>query len=282
MFLFHDLVVLFHTFLEQQSDWNQKKWHITAKTAGSPCLCHLKHLLSILSGAQQALTHSLFLTTNKTMWRIWEAQIVSSFVSSCFNHLNGSHHRSHKAPNCSIIKFSQFNTMFVYYLFMFISYIHGTIIYVFRRVSQDISALKVRCFVGVRSRSAQKVPPGPKAKHFAAPLHGRKGWKVGRLEGEAVTWHLWNGPSSVQSSGSGWVRLLKDRTSLEVKTSSFFSLILRNGMQNWKLATWPCQVGHIGITTRISSSAALNLRHTSSSAKDGPAALSSWESQVMF
>lgn len=49
-----------------------------------------------------------------------------------------------------------------------------------------------------------------------------------------------------------------------------------------KVATWPCQVGHIGITTRISSSAALNLRHTSSSAKDGPAALSSWESQVMF
>ena len=47
---------------------------------------------------------------------------MSSFVSSCFNHLNGSHRRSHKAPNCSIIKFSQFNTMFVYYVFML--YIH--------------------------------------------------------------------------------------------------------------------------------------------------------------
>ena len=118
---------------------------------------------------------------------------MSSFVSSCFNHLNGSHHRSHKAPNCSIIKFGQFNTMFVHYLFML--YIHT------RHDHTCIpEGLTGRCFVGVRSRSAQKVPPGPKAKHFAAPLHGRKGWKVGRLEGEAVhdtseTVHL---PSKVQ------------------------------------------------------------------------------------
>lgn len=202
------------------------KFDIMAKTAGSPCLCHLKHLLSTLSGAQQALTHSLFLTTNKTMWRIWEAQIVSSFVSSCFNHLNGSHRRSHIAPNCSIIYiyiFSQFNTMFVYYVFMLNKYTYTARSYMYSGGSHRTSPLS-------KSDALLAFAPGLHRRSLLVPKRSTlllrcTGAKVGRLEGWKVgrrscTWHLWNGPSSVQSSGSGWVRL-QNRTSLEVRLPAF-------------------------------------------------------------
>ena len=224
MSLFHDLVVLFHTFLEKLSDWNYKIWHIMAKTAGSPCLCHLKHLLSTISGAQQALTHSLFLTTNKTLWRIWEAQIVSSFVSSCFNHLNGSHRRSHIAPSCSIIYiyiyiFSQFNTMFVYYVFMLKIHTRHDHISIPEGLTGRLrSQSPLLCW-----RSLQVCTEGPSWSQSealccsAARAQRLEGWKVGR---RSCTWHLWNGPSSVQSSGSGWVRL-QNRTSLEVRLPAF-------------------------------------------------------------
>lgn len=90
--------------------------------------------------------------------------------------------------------------------------------------------------------------------------------------------------SIFQSSGSGWVRL--NQVVAKSNTWSEDFQLFQPNLDKWnaklKVATWPCQVGHIGITTSISSSAAFNLRHTSSSAKDGPVALSPWESQVMF
>ena len=154
-----------------------------AKIAGSPCSCPLKHLLT-LSRAQQALTHSLFSCEGYGKLQLC---LVLSPVPSKEN-LNGSPRRSHKAPNCSrYYIFSQFNILFVYYVFilcLYYIYIHDhTRI---PEVSQEVCTLTaLLAFApGLHRRYpswSQNEAPN------AAPLHGRKGWKVGR---RSCTWHI--------------------------------------------------------------------------------------------
>ena len=259
MSLFHDLVVLFHTFLEKLSDWNYKIWHIMAKTAGSPCLCHLKHLLSTISGAQQALTHSLFLTTNKTLWRIWEAQIVSSFVSSCFNHLNGSHRRSHIAPSCSIIYIYIYIQSIQYYVCLLCVYVKNT----YTARSYKYSGGSHRTSPLSKSAALLAFAPGLHRRSLLVPKRSTlllrcTGAKVGRLEGWKAK--LYMTPlkrsifrpkfrirlSQVAESNKSWS-----------KTSSFFSLILTNGMQNWKLP-----LGRVKLDTLASQQEFPHLQHS--------------------
>ena len=173
----------------------------------------------------------------------------------------------------------------VYIMFILYTYTHTRS---YTHSGSLTGSLHSHCFVGFRSRSAQKVSllvPKRSTKCCSAARAQRlEGWKAKLYmahHGTSETvQHL---PSKVQDQAkSGWIRLNFTKSNKSCEDFQLFQPDLDKWNAKLKVATWPCQVGHIGITTSLSSSAAFNLRHTSSSAKDGPVALSPWEFQVMF